>query len=483
MSRTTLLGEVENSCSDHDAEALAARTLARAIGLSAFVFAYPLVEIYRTCRKQTGPRRDAGTDSVSRPDGSNARMPLNTLYHGSRPATSEDRDVVTPANDLLYSVAWIHLADGPMLLTLPASQQHGGRFYVMALYDVYTENFENLGPRNASAQGEAVLLCGPGQPVPKRFADHRIVRCPDNLVWMIGRIVVGDERDWPDARAMQACLHLTPALDDGAGGRSKPQSSLPPSLQNWVGEPDNVMVAALEQRRPIADLAPAFYANFCHALNEVSGRPEDRGLLAWFAQAGLMGDAEWRWEELSESTRCGLLEGFEEGVHLVAAARHEHRPKPWMLNTAAGRYGTRYLSRARTAYWGLGALATSEAVYAVAHCDVDLQPLSGEHVYELRFEANDLPAVDAFWSVTLYGADRFLHPNALKRHSIGDRTEGLRYEQDQSLVITFAHHADRLSGNCLPAPAGQFYLVLRMYHPRAEVMQWRIPPLRKLQAA
>ncbi len=51
--------------------------------------------------------------------------------------------------------------------------------------------------------------------------------------------------------------------------------------------------------------------------------------------------------------------------------------------------------------------------------------LHGGAPYLMRFEPSDLPSVDAFWSITLYDADRFLYPNALARYSIGDRTPGL----------------------------------------------------------
>src|SRR5260221_6572268 len=115
------------------------------------------------------------------------------------------------------------------------------------------------------------------------------------------------------------------------------------------------------------------------------------------------------------------------------------RPRPWTMTPSTGRYGSEYLGRARTAYLGLGALATSEAIYAAAHHDAGLQPLDGSQRYVLRFDAADMPPADAFWSVTLYDADRFLYGNEIGRHSIGDRTPGLLREADGSLQIDLGH--------------------------------------------
>src|SRR5690606_22478083 len=142
---------------------LARQALARSVGLTAFVYGYPLTETYRTCALQTAPRAER---RVGASTGSDARTPLNTLHHAPRPSTDEDRDVVTPANDLLYTMAWVHLAHGPMLLTVPAAARHPGRYFVLPLYDAYTENFENLGPRNCSPEGEVVVLIGPDGQMP-----------------------------------------------------------------------------------------------------------------------------------------------------------------------------------------------------------------------------------------------------------------------------------------------------------------------------
>jgi len=169
-------------------------------------------------------------------------------------------------------------------------------------------------------------------------------------------------------------------------------------------------------------------------------------------------------------------------VQLVGAAGRNRRPKPWSMTPSTGRYGNEFLGRARTAYLGLGALATSEAVYAAAHYDEKQEPLDGQRSYTMRFEADDLPPADAFWSVTLYDADRFLYPNEIRRHAIGDRTPGLKRAADGSLELSLSHARPADTSNWLPAPAGRFYLILRMYYPREGVQSWRIPALQAREA-
>lgn len=444
-------------------EALAAsrQALARAIGVAAFTYGYPLVESMRTCRLQTG-------GGAATP----VRAPIDALHHINHPSTDRDRDIVTPANDLLYTTAWIHLADGPRLLTVPAPARHPGRYFVLALCDAYTENFENLGARNCSAQGDTVLLLGPGQEAPASHAHLRTVRCPTHLVWLIGRILVADADDLPPARALQSEITLAP-VPGTAHGR------LPLAVQHWVGEPIDAMAEAFEQQRPAAEVAPRFFATLCQALAEAPGRAEDQGFVAWLGQAGLSGGTHFRWDALDAPTQGGLIAGFADAVALVAGAARSRRTKPWVLASRAGRYGSDYLTRALTAYIGLGALATSEAIYGAGHFDADGRALTGTRRYTLRFAPGELPPAEAFWSVTLYDADRFLYPNALGRHAIGDRTLGLKRDADGGLTLHFAHAAPADTSNWMPAPAGAFYLILRLYHPREDVRTWKAPALQE----
>lgn len=438
--------------------------LGQSVGLAAFVWGYPLVETLRTCALQTGARDGDGVAWGSE---------IDRLQHVQRAATAADRDVVTPANDLLYTTAWINLANGPRRLHVPASAEHQGRYFVLALYDAWTNNFENPGLRISPAHGETVLLVGPGYVAQGAdLPDMRVVRAPTDLVWLIGRIVVGDDHDHAPAQRLQSCIRLECPAGSDSGG-------LPLAVQQWVG-PTQDSIAALEQRPADApEIAAAFFTNLCHGLADAAPPAADEGLAHWFTRAKLVAGTAFDWAWLDPALRAGLQQGLLDGAALVVSGSRSHVARPWAASFALGRYGSNYLVRALTAYKGLGALDSREAVYAMGDFDADKQPLHGEHGYQLRFEPGDLPPVDAFWSITMYDADRFLVPNPLQRYSIGDRTSGLQPDPDGGLTLLLGHAQPDDIRNWLPAPAGAFYVILRMYCPREEVRSWRIPPLQR----
>jgi hypothetical protein len=86
----------------------------------------------------------------------------------------------------------------------------------------------------------------------------------------------------------------------------------------------------------------------------------------------------------------------------------------------------------------------------------------------LHFDKGHTPPVNAFWSVTLYGADSFFVDNTINRYAISSWMP-LRNNSDGSVDIYIQHDSpgkDR-EPNWLPAPsAGAFNLTLRMYWPK-----------------
>jgi hypothetical protein len=157
----------------------------------------------------------------------------------------------------------------------------------------------------------------------------------------------------------------------------------------------------------------------------------------------------------------------------------------WLVpGSSTGHFGTRFLARAVLTRVGLGANDVRHALYPIATTDSGGRALSGAHRYLVEFARGQLPPVRSFWSLTLYDAAGFFHPNPLGRYALGDRSAGLRRSPDGSLRIYVQRRAPRpaLRSNWLPAPRGAFRLMLRLYDPKSRAARgrWPLPVVRRV---
>jgi hypothetical protein len=154
-------------------------------------------------------------------------------------------------------------------------------------------------------------------------------------------------------------------------------------------------------------------------------------------------------------------------------------------------FGTReyldgnYLYRMAGAALGIYGNSKAEALYPPYGVDADGQPLAGSHRYTLRFAPGQLPPVNAFWSVTMYTLpESLLNANPINRYLINSAMlPDLITDADGSVTITVQHDspgADR-EANWLPAPAGPFQMVMRLYWPQDAALDgtWTAPPLQR----
>jgi hypothetical protein len=95
-----------------------------------------------------------------------------------------------------------------------------------------------------------------------------------------------------------------------------------------------------------------------------------------------------------------------------------------------------------------------------------------------------MPAVDGFWSVTMYDADGFTVKNSIDRYALGDR-DNLTFNDDGSLDIYIQHESPGIvkESNWLPAPKEPISVIMRLYSPRKEVSYgtWSPPPVKRTQ--
>ncbi|MEO8447480.1 MAG: DUF1214 domain-containing protein [bacterium] len=151
----------------------------------------------------------------------------------------------------------------------------------------------------------------------------------------------------------------------------------------------------------------------------------------------------------------------------------------------AGAHNEFLLRAAIQCLGGIVANDVQESVYLNARKDSEENNFTGKNNYVLHFPPGQLPKVNAFWSLTMYGLDYCLVDNPINRYSLGDRSPGLKKDPDGGLTIYIQNSSpgkDKES-NWLPSPAEEYYVVLRCYLPDEEIYEqrWFPPAVQKVK--
>jgi hypothetical protein len=148
----------------------------------------------------------------------------------------------------------------------------------------------------------------------------------------------------------------------------------------------------------------------------------------------------------------------------------------WQRQENGGVWGTDWFGRALAATIYIYVNDYREAMYLIRGTDSKGTLLNGRHRYTMQFAKESLPPVDrsrgGFWSLTMYDGDYFMLPQSPNgRSNIGsvslDANE-LKFGGDGSLTLHLSHEEPKDSdakANWLPAPDGQFALIIRAYVP------------------
>jgi hypothetical protein len=382
------------------------------------------------------------------------RLETNRFRHRRQLADHTHRNVTTPNNDTLYSAAWLNLADGPVLLTLPSIEK---RYWSIALMDMFTNNFEIFGDRTHGNQPAKVLLLGPtwlGEPT----EEFETIRSPCNDVWALVRILVRDLDDLPQVHAIQNAISAVQINGSHTASLPRWNATGPLTAENFV----NVVAETL-----------------------LNGNTCDRGYLSPSLNA---------WESLSNLRRLLWTERFEGSLKRIRDQHSMSRQTvlgwnyPALIFGTSGRvakvpgnigyFGQNYALRAEVALSELGALPPDEALYLSRQVDQNGEPLIGTHRYAVQFPQTNWGAL-SFWSLSIYEQNEdgrfYFADNPLKRYAIGDRFRDLVVNADSSLSLQIQHAKPAEQSNWLPAPIGHFQLVLRAYHPNQALLQGTAP--------
>jgi hypothetical protein len=152
-----------------------------------------------------------------------------------------------------------------------------------------------------------------------------------------------------------------------------------------------------------------------------------------------------------------------------------------------GRFGDDFLRRAADqCLAGIAANDPAESVYLLNFQDADGAPYAPEGHYQVHFGVDELPPVDAFWSLAAYtSADLNLIPNPADRYAVGDHASNLTLDADGGLTLYLQPEAPAggADGNWLPTSGTHpWFLILRMYRPGPTVLDgaWRCPAVTRV---
>ena len=155
----------------------------------------------------------------------------------------------------------------------------------------------------------------------------------------------------------------------------------------------------------------------------------------------------------------------------------------WSATMKAGQPGNGLLARAAFARTLPAVNVVQEAAYWTTTVDGAGGKLNGQHDYVLHFPAGQLPPNDAFWSLTMNDVVGYMVRNPIDRYSLGSRSD-LASNADGSIDIYIQRAAPAgHESNWLPAPAGNFKLMLRAYLPGRAVLdgEYHVPPVKRVR--
>ncbi|WP_222841977.1 DUF1254 domain-containing protein [Cystobacter ferrugineus] len=399
---------------------------------------------------------------------------MNQFHHIRAFPTAAFREVVRPNFDTLYSSAWLDLTQEPMIVSAPNT---GGRYYLLPMLDMWSDVFAVPGKRTSGTRAGSWAVVPKGWTGTLPEGVERI-EAPTPYVWLIGRTQTNGPKDYEAVHEVQNGYTITPLSQWGKKAGPPARFVADPSID--MKTPPLVQVDTLP--------AAKYFSYGAELMKQNPPHLTDWSQLARLKRIGIEPGKSFSFENATPEVRAALERATVDGLELMQekAPTLARIVNGWQMNTETmGVYGNDYLKRAIVARIGLGANQPEDAIYPRCVSDAHGNPLTGENKYVLHFSKEELPPVEAFWSVTMYDAQGFPVDNELNRYAIGDR-DALKLNADGSLDIYIqagSPGADKES-NWLPSPArGPLGVTMRLYAPEAQALdgRWAPPPVRKVK--
>ena len=93
------------------------------------------------------------------PNSGQYKAPFNQINNEANVFTPKDTAVISPNSDTPYSTVFMDLRAEPVVLCVPEVEK--GRYYVVQLVDMYTDNYGYIGSRATGNGAGCYMVAGP----------------------------------------------------------------------------------------------------------------------------------------------------------------------------------------------------------------------------------------------------------------------------------------------------------------------------------
>lgn len=433
-------------------------------GVEAYVYGFPLIMMELTKAAATAA-----------PTPGEYAAPLNQFSVMTRYPDVSFRAVPRTGLDTLFAVAWADLDTEPLVLSVPDT---GGRYHVIALFDMWSNVFASIGTRTTGTAAQNFLLAGPRWQGTSPADIKQVYRSPTRFVWVNGQMQANGPADYDTVNALQKQYKLT-ALS-AWGQPYKPPAEVPIVIGVDTKTPPAEQVQRMD--------AAAYFGRLARLMQDNPPAAADAPMVEKLKSIGIVPGEDFDLAKLDAGTARGLQRAMDGFALLEKGVKKLKTDNGWIVmpkNMAS--YGTDYLTRAGIALVGLGAILPADIQYPTAFDDGENKPLDAANRYVLHFYKGQTPPTNVSWSISMYDPQGYYVPNRINRYNLA-AWMALKSNADGSLDIyiqTDSPGADKES-NWLPAPTtGPFNLVIRNFWPKDSAPSmadgpWKPPPVKKV---
>jgi hypothetical protein len=430
-------------------------------GVQAYVYGFPLIVMDLT--------KDQGTAVATAGE---FTAPVNQFSVMTHYPDASFRAVPRTGLDTLFAVAWADLDKEPLVLSVPDTDD---RYYVIALFDMWSNVFASIGKRTTGTAAQSFLIAGPRWQGTPPADVKQLFRSPTRFVWVNGQMRADGAKDYDTVNALQKQYKLTPL--SAWGQPFAPPAEVPVAAGVDTKTPPTVQMQKMD--------AAAFFGRLARLMKDNPPAAADAPMVERLKAIGITPGQDFDIAKIDPDTATGLQRAMGAFDLLQKGVKKLKTENGWIVITKDfANYGTDYETRAGIALIGLGGIQPVDITYPTAFDDGDGKPLDAANRYLLHFDKGRTPPANVSWSISMYDPQGYYVPNKINRYNLAAWMP-LKDNPDGSLDIyiqSASPGADK-EANWLPAPAsGAFNLTIRGFWPKDAMLDgsYTVPPVRKV---